>query len=299
MTEKQLQLDLKIIAEKETDEVGLGVLSNGTPFLTGRGLARLCGVSPSNITAIVDDWQSETPKKRTNSIRDNIRRNHKDDTQAFIAVTKNGVVQHAFPEHVCMAVLEYYTFDATSKNEHANKAYRTLARKGFHDFVYEQVGLPKGASTTDLATRQFLDRAVHFKNVVPTGYFCIFNEITEIFAHLALEGVSIDSGFVPDISVGKCWAKYWKDNNLQNIHGMTSTFSGQFPDYYPQSAAGPVDIKCYPEDAIPEFRKWMRDQYFKDKFPNYLSGKVKNKVLAPAVATKILEAHNPPAITAK
>src|SRR5690348_17265251 len=41
---KQGTLDLGIAKQIEIDGVGMGVLSDGTAFLTGRGLARLCGV---------------------------------------------------------------------------------------------------------------------------------------------------------------------------------------------------------------------------------------------------------------
>jgi hypothetical protein len=39
------QRELFIDKQKEIDGVGMGVLSDGTAFLTGRGLARLCGIS--------------------------------------------------------------------------------------------------------------------------------------------------------------------------------------------------------------------------------------------------------------
>ena len=55
----QLELNLTIVTEVENDGVGMGVLSNGAPYLTGRGLARLCGISNTNTVAIVDDWQVE------------------------------------------------------------------------------------------------------------------------------------------------------------------------------------------------------------------------------------------------
>jgi len=37
-------MDLSIKHQIEIDGVGMGVLPDGTPFLTERGLARLCGV---------------------------------------------------------------------------------------------------------------------------------------------------------------------------------------------------------------------------------------------------------------
>ena len=40
----QYSLDLQIEKQIEIDGIGMGVLSNGTAFLNGRGLARLCGI---------------------------------------------------------------------------------------------------------------------------------------------------------------------------------------------------------------------------------------------------------------
>jgi len=39
--------------------IEMGVLSDGTPFLTGRSLARLCGIAPST----TNEWGEFTPKE--------------------------------------------------------------------------------------------------------------------------------------------------------------------------------------------------------------------------------------------
>lgn len=41
---KQQSLDLNIEKQAEVNGLEMGILSDGTPFLTGRGLASLCGV---------------------------------------------------------------------------------------------------------------------------------------------------------------------------------------------------------------------------------------------------------------
>ena len=53
---KQLRLDLQVAAEREIDGVGMGVLSDGTPYLTIRGRARMCGVDHAAIVRITGDW---------------------------------------------------------------------------------------------------------------------------------------------------------------------------------------------------------------------------------------------------
>lgn len=298
VTTKQLELELSIVTEVEADGVGMGVLSNGAPYLTGRGLARLCGIDPSNVVKLTNDWQETPVKPRVATIKGIIRDSEGDDGSAFIAIQRGGTIYHAFPEQVCMAILEYYALDSTQSNAHAKKAYRTLARKGFADFVYEQVGLKRGSSTRDFSTRQFMDRIGMVHGAVPVGYFCVFKEISDMFAALIAGDVQIDSSFVPDISVGLAWAKFWKDENLDSVYGLRTRFDHQYPSYYPQSAAGPQEAHCYPEEALGEFRKWMREIYYKDKFPAYLTRKVKNGSLAASKATELVDVYKMPAVIA-
>lgn len=290
----QLELNLTIVTEVEADGVGMGVLSNGAPYLTGRGLSRLCGVDHSTIIKITNDWQEIPVKKRIGTIKQTIREMNGDDTYAFLPVARGGTIYHAFPENVCMAILEYYALDSVASNEHAKKAYRTLARKGFIDFVYEQVGLVRGASIRDFSTKQFMDRIGSVYGSVPEGYFCVFEEIADMFAALIAKDVKIDSGFVPDISVGKAWSKYWVDENLDSVYGMRGRFLHQYPSYYPQSAAGPQEAFCYPEDALGDFNRWKREVYKKSKLPTYLQNKVKSGSLAALQATAIIDAYKKP-----
>lgn len=292
-TKGQLELDLTIVTEVEADGVGMGVLSNGAPYLTGRGLARLCGVDHSTIIKITNEWQHTPPRKRVTTIKQTIRDMGGDDTYVFLPVQRGGTINHAFPENVCMAILEYYALDSNSANEHAKKAYRTLARKGFVDFVYEQVGLSRGASIRDFSTKQFMDRVSSVYGSVPVGYFCVFEEISDMFAALIAKDVKIDSSFVPDISVGKAWSKYWEEENLDAVYGMRQKFSHQYPSYYPQSAVGPQEAYCYPEDARGEFSRWKREVYQKKNLRPYLERKVKTGSLASTQATAIVDAYKP------
>src|SRR6202048_579342 len=55
-------LDLGIYPRTEMRGFGMGVLSDGTPFLTQRGLARLCGVRNAHIGTISTKW-NESPQK--------------------------------------------------------------------------------------------------------------------------------------------------------------------------------------------------------------------------------------------
>ena len=59
-TPQQIELDLQIQKQVEIDGIGMGVLSDGTAFLNGRGLARLCGIDSSRISEMGGDWATET-----------------------------------------------------------------------------------------------------------------------------------------------------------------------------------------------------------------------------------------------
>lgn len=69
-TSQQGILDIKICRQIEIDGVGMGVLTDGTPYLTGRGLARLCGVNSSRISEITSDWD-ECKRPITRGVKKN------------------------------------------------------------------------------------------------------------------------------------------------------------------------------------------------------------------------------------
>jgi hypothetical protein len=58
----QLNLPLGIEKEVEIDGIGMGVLTDGTPYLTARGLARMCGIDHTLILRMAQNWNS--PKRR-------------------------------------------------------------------------------------------------------------------------------------------------------------------------------------------------------------------------------------------
>ena len=65
---RQGNLQLFPVKEVEIEGVAMGVLNDGTPYLTGRGLAEMCGVHHSVIQDISSDWASERLKPRGKKI---------------------------------------------------------------------------------------------------------------------------------------------------------------------------------------------------------------------------------------
>lgn len=297
-TPQQLKLDLQIAAEREIDGVGMGVLSDGAPFLTIRGLARMCGVDHTAIVRITSEWQEDPIKPRIGKIRDMIRAQGADDTVSFVAVPKAGVIHHAVPAAVCMAILEYYAFEAKTEGDRALNNFRILARKGFRDFVYAQVGYnPTGDG--GVAWRQFHDRVSLNYHTVPHGYFSVFKELADMFVTLLRAGADLGSTFLPDISVGQHWSKHWTSENLDVVYGPRKNYKHNYPTYFPQSASNPQTPYCYPDDALGEFRKWVREHYFTTKLPTYLSQKVRDGQIPGPKAQAAIEALAPKAITTR
>lgn len=292
ITQKQLLLDLQVVAEREIDGVGMGVLSDGTPFLTLRGLSRMSGVDIAPIVRITQDWILSPLKPREQKIRELVRAQGADDSIAFYAVERSGVINHIVPAAVCMAILEYYAFEARTGNDQAAKSYRTLARKGFKDFIYAQVGYnPTGDANR--AWTQFHDRVSLAYHTVPDGYFSIFKEIADIFVTMIRGGADLGPSFIPDISVGQLWSKYWVAESLEILYGERRKYEHNYPNYFPQSAANPQPSYCYPDDALGEFRKWVREEYIAKRMSPYLIQKVKQGQIPPAAATAALEAFAP------
>lgn len=172
-TPAQGELDLQIQKSVEIDGIGMGVLTDGTAFLTGRGLARLCGVDSSRISEIGTDWGTENPRPVTAKVRKILEdRGLPIPRHPYIEIRQDsGPAFHAYSDVVCLAVLEYYAFDAgAGVREHAQKNYRLLAGKALHDFIYAQVGYNPNHNVP-AAWQQFHARVSLTYNSVPAGYF--------------------------------------------------------------------------------------------------------------------------------
>ena len=284
VTPKQFELDLTIAKEVEINGVGMGVLSDGTPYLTGRGLARMCGVVQNAIHELAVGWSSSPARPRVTKIQELLGQQGVDAPLPYIPITEDGVTHHAYPDTVCMAVLEYYAFEAGQNvREQALRNYRLLARASFREFIYNQVGYdPRGG--IPVIWQQFHDRVSLVYDSAPHGYFSVFKEIADIIVTLIRSGAEVGPHFVPDISVGQRWANHWRDEELAEQFGERRQFEHNYPDSFPQSASNPQDVYCYPDAALPEFRRWMREQYLASQFPQYLKAKQRQRALPPSFA---------------
>lgn len=282
-----------VIKALEVDGLEMGVLNDGTPFLTGRGLATACGISPGTL----NDWGEKVPKigdrLRMGKMANLLAQQEFEGDRFFEKVDFNGQISNAYSDAVCMAFLEYYAFEAGDKRctEEARNNYRILARKTLREFIYRTVGYDP-ENVIPASWKHFHDRLV--LNPVPSGYFSVFMETANIVVSAIREGLIVDSQTVPDISIGKTWSAYWNSKGLVNLYGERIKHSHEYPDYFPQAEANrSINVYLYPIKALGSFREWLDKEYLPSKFPSYLKRKVRDGAISASSVELLLKAVAP------
>lgn len=149
-----------------------------------------------------------------------------------------------------------------------------------------------GKHPSDRVWKQFEDRVSLVNDNVPLGYFCVFREIADLYASMIINGANFGTRMILDISVGGCWAAHWGSMGLERTFGPRMKFPHYYPGYFPQSYSNPQEAWCYPEDALPTFKRWLREIYVKQKMPTYLKSQVSKKELPAQIANNTLAAIN-------
>lgn len=295
MPSNQINMNLVPVKEGEIDGINMGILSDGTPFLSSRGVARLVGQAPSSIITLVSNWDEEKNKPRGAKIAQILKEQGVNDSSIHVEVILNGVKTHAVDDATCLAILEYYAFDSNSKNQEiAQTNYRLLARRSIREFVYTSLGYDP-SNIVPIEWKHFHDRML--LNEVPRWYFSIFKEIADLMVSSIRQGLIVDEHVVPDISVGGAWSKFWDNEQLERKYGAKTKHPHHYPEYFPQSKAGPVLVNIYPLAALGEFRSWFENNYLPENFPTYLRGQIKKKSISVTSAELLLEAVVPKQIT--
>lgn len=155
------------------------------------------------------------------------------------------------------------------------------------EWVYEWMS---GIHPSDKIWQQFEDRVSLVYDNVPEGYFCVFREIADLFAALISGGANPGTRMLLDISVGMHWSNEWKSRKFEAKFGPRRYFDHYYPKYFSQSLANPQPASCYPEDALPSFRRWLRDVYVPHKMPMYLKTQVQQRKLPAQIANNTLAA---------
>lgn len=273
----------RVQISKEVDGLELGVFDDGTPFLSMRSLARLCGAPVSALSATASSWlagEPATTKLGRFLIQSNLVLL---DESLYQRVSSPNGTLYAFADHVCQLVIEFFAFEA--KNDAAIEAYRITSRAGLKIFIYSKVGYKLDAELP-MHWRQHHDRELIVS--APPDFFSVFKESNEFTLHAIRVGFPVDHLTIPDISIGRAWGEVWVKRNLADQYGARQRFPHYYPDYFPQAKSNPQEMWVYPLDALPEFRRWLETDYAKVKYRNYLRDKVKARAFTPELANKML-----------
>lgn len=274
---------LNLEVERDIDGIGMGVLSDGTPYLNQRGLARLCGVQNAHIGTISSQWNEPDQKPRITAIKIILAKAGYSAPAAHMEIPHGGQIHYCYPAEICLAVLEYYAFDAgVNCQPEARDNFRLLAGSKLRELIYSQTGYdPTGANRFNKWHERI---ALNFQSA-PKGFFHVFNEAHTIIYELIQAGAPINEKMVVDISIGAHWSMYWVKNNLSAVYGERAKYPHHYPDSHPQSKANPHESYCYPLAALGHYRGWLQDSYIEGgKFGDYLKGKVQRNELPPSVA---------------
>lgn len=266
---------------KVVNGVEMGVLKDGTPFLSMRGLAELCGVAPGNLSKTATGWRAGDPSA-TGLGRFLIRELSPEDPLHIIVPGPTGQ-QYAFTDKVSHLIIQHYAFEA--KIDKAQDTLMLISRAGIAFFIYTSIGYDPRYIVPE-PWRQFHDRMSIVSS--PRGYWSVFKECSELVLRAIRSGLPVNEHTVPDISVGKTWSDYWQKENLVTL-GERLHFEHNYPDYFAQSASNPQDMWVYPDAALGRFRTWFSSTYVDEKFDKYLSHKVADGVLPEQHAKALLK----------
>jgi hypothetical protein len=100
------QLEMETLIARDSDGIEMGVLADGTSYLTGRGLAAVCGVVPSVINQWANEYEPDSKKPRDIAIARLIAAQGYQGNEYFLRTTIGAQRVNAYPEKVCMGVLE-------------------------------------------------------------------------------------------------------------------------------------------------------------------------------------------------
>lgn len=278
---------LTVAVANDVNGFEMGVMTDHTPYMTGRAVSQLCGAAVSTIINQKDEWAAG---KRSNRFAQKLLAKGFTGDAICFPVKHKGRDALAYPEVVVMTFLDYYAFESPNPNEVAKQNFRMLAFAGFRIFVYSSLGY----DPTKVVPQQWSEFHARLLLVTaPVGYFGVFMETSALVLNALRAGLDPTSATIPDISIGIAWGKYWEKNELRKRFGERVRFEHNYPPSYPQSASNPQHPWVYPGDALGEFRRWLQGEYCVKQFPNYLNSKVSQGLLPPSAAQLLIAQSAP------
>jgi hypothetical protein len=269
--------------------IEVGVLRDGTPFLSGRGLAKACGISNSTLVG----WGEVAPKLgdkyRAGKMANLLATYGYGGDRFFVRIPNHLNLGgkpslSAYPYQVCMAFLDYYAFEA--KKEAARNSLRILSEKQLPTFIYSAIGYQPSQPQPMLPPKP-LRRPL--RGPIPEGYFSVFHAV----ARGEIRGVqmALNLGGYPlsYVTIEKAWHRYWDTQALWQQYGPRRVYLRKCLDTVPQRTIdGYIPTYVYPIAAWDGFKRWLNWQYIPDRFPSYLQRKIQASARKPALVHRLL-----------
>jgi hypothetical protein len=150
--------------------------------------AALCGVQNAHIGTISSQW-GDDEKPRIKTIKSNLAKAGFTSAAAHIELIHGGQLQYCYPAEICLAVLEYYAFDAGANCQpEARDNFRLLAGSKLREMIYSQVGYdPAHLKRFD----KWHERIGLNYQSAPKGFFHVFNEAHTVVYELIMAGADI------------------------------------------------------------------------------------------------------------
>jgi hypothetical protein len=276
--------------------IEVGILQDGTPFLSGRGLARACGISNSTLVG----WGETTPQlgesHRAGKMANLLATYSYEGDRFFFKIPDGSKFEgkanvSAYPYKVCMAFLDYYAFEANK--EEARNSLRILSEKQLPQFILAAVN---GATEATAAPIKPTPRPARvresspfetrpLRDGIPIGYFTVAQLFSGELARSLQAALNLDSFTVSPSNIARAWNHYWDIQKLWEQHGERFLVPDRETDYFPQAKS-----YVYPLSALDEFKQWLNLEYIPDRFPSYLQRKIKQRAFLAAYRNQLPQA---------
>lgn len=259
--------------------IEVGILRDGTPFLSGRGLARACGISNSTLVG----WGEITPKvgdrHRAGKMANLLATYGYRGDRFFFKIPDGSIFEgkanvSAYPYQVCMAFLDYYAFEANK--EEARNSLRILSEKQLPQFILEAIDHPSPEANKPKSTRSYprLKKTLPLekrplRNGVPISYFTVAQRMSDKTERSHQPDPMFDTTVQ---NIQRAWNRYWDVHKLWEQYGDRFEFPSQEFSYFPQAKT-----YVYPNLALSAFQQWLNLKYIPERFPSYLQRKIKQR----------------------
>jgi hypothetical protein len=261
---------MNIIKHIENEIEFYTIESTGESGMSQSGLAILAGVSRQAIAKLEDTLATKSPSKTLEPFVG----------KALTLVTTKAQIEgneagnlSIYSSEFCSAVITHYAFKG---NEMAQQSLLKFAAKGIQAWIQEINNWQPPRRTQASYLGYWAERQYAFiqRTEIPSGWFCIFQELAQLMWTLEKLGYAIpdfspvdNKRIVPDVSIGRMFCAHMRGKGFD----VDATVR-KYPHWYPGWAA-PVDANIYPNAWLEEFRAWFDNQWKPNRLVAYLGKK--------------------------